>query len=333
MSPTDWSFDPAIYAGIAVVCALYWLAHHRGRLRGSDDLTPWGLTPRSRAALFAGGMLICFLALESPIDYIGDQYLNAVHMLQHMLLMVVAPPLLILGVAGAAPPSGRLAQVAWRLWTGVTSPWRAAPLFTVAMWIWHYPPFYDAALENDTLHVLMHLSFLAAGLIFWWHIVEPIRGRGTRSLSPWIKFATMTLVGVPCTVLAFIFILAPQPFYSFYVDAPRLWGISALSDQQLAGVAMLVMVHLAMFAGITPIFLRMFAAGGQEDEWVAAPGSAAVVPPAALGRGAVTSLESVIVARPEPRAIAGAGGNPPPATQRWEAGAARSGLAREADPG
>ncbi len=315
VSLTDWGFDPSIYAGIAVVCALYWRAHRRGWLRSTDDLTPWGLSPRSRSAFFAGGVLICFVALESPIDYIGDNYLNAVHMLQHMLLMVVAPPLIILGVAGAAPPSYRPLRGPWRLWTGITSPWRATPLFTLTMWIWHYPSFYDAALENNTLHAFEHLTFLAAGLIFWWHVVEPIRGNGIKPISTWTKFVTMTLVGVPCTVLAFIFILAAHPFYSFFVEAPRLWGISALSDQQLAGVAMLVMVHLAMFGGITPIFLRMFASGGQEDEWVDAQvlvpapahASAAAGSGVRLSSDTPSSRQPVIALQEEPQHVARVG--------------------------
>lgn len=289
MSLTDWSFDPSIYAGVAFVCALYAIAHRRGWLSSSDDLRPWGLTPRSRVLMFAIGVLVCFVALESPIDYIGDNYLNAIHMVQHMLLMVVAPPLVLLGIAGARSPARGWMRGPWRIWTAITNPWTALCLFTATMWIWHYPPWYDAALYNDTLHAFEHLTLLAAGLVFFWSVVDPIRGEGIRPVPSWTKLVTMSLAGAPCTALAFIFIVAPQPFYSFYVAAPRLWGISALADQQLGGVAMLVLFHLTMFSAITPVFLRMFRGSPEDDERALEPLSALV---RALAQPATPALPS-----------------------------------------
>ena len=154
VSFTDWDWEPTILAGIAAACLLYALAMRRGWLRRDDDLRPWSLTPATRALLFYTGVLICFLALCSPIDPISDQYLLSVHMLQHMLLMMVAPPLLVLGVAGApSPPPGFAPRLAPLLDRGdPTAP--AFFLFNLDLVVWHWPAFYDATLYNEGLHAL-----------------------------------------------------------------------------------------------------------------------------------------------------------------------------------
>jgi putative membrane protein len=257
VSPADWSLDPSILAGIGVACALYVLAMRRGWLRHDDDTSAWSLSPATRSLCFFAGVLICFVALCSPIDAISDQYLLSVHMLQHMLLMMVAPPLVVLGLAGAPPPPARFLPRLRRVWTGVTRPLPAFFLFNLDLLVWHWPAFYDATLYNEALHAFEHLTFIAVGLVLWWPVVDPIRGEGTTPVAPLHKIALLALSGVPSTVLGLLFALASQPFYSFYVKAPRLWGLSALTDQQIAGVVMLVSGVVVGFLGITAVFLRM----------------------------------------------------------------------------
>lgn len=265
VSLTDWDWEPTILAGVAAACLLYALAMRRGWLRRDDDLRPWSLTPATRALLFYTGVLVCFLALCSPIDPISDQYLLWVHMVQHMLLMMVAPPLLVLGVAGApSPPPGFVPRLR-RLWTAVTRPLPAFFLFSLDLVVWHWPALYDATLYNEGLHAFEHLTFMAAGLVLWWPVVDPIRGEGITPVGPMRKIVLLALSGIPSTVVGLLFSLASGPFYSFYATAPRLWGISALTDQQIAGVVMLVSGTVVGFLGITAVFLRMLSSP-EEDE-------------------------------------------------------------------
>lgn len=267
VSLTDWSWDPSILATIGAACALYGVAVRRGWLGRDDDLSAWRMTPRLRAGSFAVGVLVCWIALESPIDEVSDQYLLWMHMVQHMLLMMVVPPLLILGVAGAASPPATLLAPLRRAWRTLTRPWVAFFVFTAILLVWHWPAFYDATLLNETLHAFEHLTFILAGLVLWWPVVDPIRPGGRANLQALPKIFLLGLAGVPSTVLGLIFALARGPYYTFYAGAPRLWATSALVDQQVAGAVMLVLNNLAGFIGITVIFLRMFSSP-EEDELV-----------------------------------------------------------------
>ena len=121
-------------------------------------MSPWFRTGRLRPVLFAAGVLTAFVALQSPIDRGGDDYLFSIHMLQHLLLMMVAPPLLLLGVAGIrALPRERFAGVR-RIWWALTRPWVALVLFNVVMLLWHIPTLYNTTLTTQPVHVLEHLS-------------------------------------------------------------------------------------------------------------------------------------------------------------------------------
>ncbi|MBV8084513.1 MAG: cytochrome c oxidase assembly protein, partial [Chloroflexi bacterium] len=205
------------------------MAWRRGLLRSSDDVSSWFTNPRWRPVLFGTGMFVAFLALESPIDRGGDHYLFLIHMLQHLLLMMVAPPLIILGIAGAVPPPRDRHATLRRVWWVITRPWVALVIFNAVMLVWHIPALYDTTLTTEPVHVLEHLSFIAVGLIFWWGIVDPIRDSQTVTVSPLEKIAALVISGIPPTVLGILFALAPTAFYSFYVHAPRLWGISPIT--------------------------------------------------------------------------------------------------------
>jgi cytochrome c oxidase assembly factor CtaG len=242
------------------------MAWRRGVLRSDDDVSPWFANPRWRPALFGLGVITALLALESPIDTGGDRYLFLIHMLQHLLLMMVAPPLIILGIAGATPrPRSRYAT-ARRLWRVITRPWIALVIFNAVMVVWHIPELYDTTLTVQPVHIVEHLSFIAVGLIFWWGIVDPIRDAQTVTVSPLVKIAALVVSGIPPTVLGILFALAPTAFYSFYVHAPRLWGLSPLTDQQIGGVLMLGLGNIVYFVAITLIFMRLLGDTAHDEE-------------------------------------------------------------------
>jgi putative membrane protein len=201
-----------------------------------------GIT-RAQAARFGLGWLALYLALLTPIDTAGD-VLFSVHMVQHELLMVVAAPLLVLGrpleawAWGIAPPwrrrLARVGRVRWlgRLWDALTEPVGAWCVHFVALWAWHVPRFFGAALENEGIHVLQHASFLGSALFFWWAVF----GRGVRrpdGASLALVFTTMMHTSALGALLTF----APAPWYAHYVGTQML---SPLEDQQLGGLLMWV---------------------------------------------------------------------------------------------
>ena len=261
----DWSFEPTVVAGLVAAVALYWVGWRRGVLSGANDVSPWFRSGRARPLYFATGVAVAYIALQSPIDAGGDEFLFSLHMLQHLLLMMVAPPLVLLGLAGMRSlPAPRFA-VLRRVWWAVTRPWPAVLLFNAVMLVWHIPALYDTTLTTEPIHVLEHLSFIAVGIVFWWPIVDPVRGPATKPVSPLEKIAAMVVAGIPPTVLGLIFALSPVAFYSFYVNAPRLWGISPVSDQQYGGVLMLGLGNIIYFIAITIVFVRLLGDSARDE--------------------------------------------------------------------
>src|SRR5258708_24966180 len=154
LSLLDWSFDPTVLAGLVLLWLLYVSAGRRGLRSGADDVSPWFGSARLRPWLFAAGLLTALIALQSPIDTGGDRYLLSIHMVQHLLLMMVAPPLVLLGIVGMRSPWAASGSRLRAAWTWVTRPWPATLLFNAVLLVWHIPQLYNTTLTNDALHVL-----------------------------------------------------------------------------------------------------------------------------------------------------------------------------------
>lgn len=267
----DWTFEPTVTLGLLALVAAYVIAHRRSRIRADDDVAPWFGSARVRPWYFGAGVLTAFLALESPIDTGGDNYLLSLHMIQHLVLMMVSPPLVLLGICGMRPPDPRVAPGARRLWTAITRPLPATVIFNVVLLVWHVPALYDTTLRNEGLHILEHLTFIGVGVVLWWAIVDPIRSESTKPISPFQKIAALGVAGVPPTILGFIFAMGSSAFYEFYARAPRLWGLSPVNDQQIAGVIMFGLGNLVYFAAISVIFWRLFENPADDEVEAVAP--------------------------------------------------------------
>jgi putative membrane protein len=221
---------------LALTGGYVWLIRGGGRTAG------W--SPLARA-YFAGGLLVLFLALESPIDVGGDHYLFSLHMLQHLMLAMIVPPLLLLGLPEE-----------WRAFDRFhVSPLAASLIFNLVLAVWHLPFLYEATLRNEPVHVLEHLTFLAAGVLFWWPILVPAGQRHAMSVIG--KIAYLGFAGVPPTILGLAFILAPTVIYPFYAAAPRVTPLSPLDDQLVAGLVMFGLGNLIYFAAIWVIFFTL----------------------------------------------------------------------------
>ena len=254
-----WTFEPSVLIGVAALAILYLLAWRRGRATGSPHKPGFG-----RLALFLCGLLLVLAALVSPIDELGDQLL-VMHMLQHIILLDLVPIALILGLNKVLlrPVTRRLNTVERR------AGYLAHPAFAVAayvgfMWAWHIPALYDAALQNTTIHAFEHVCFVAAGTLYWWHILSPIRGRMRLSGMGPITYmgSTKLLVGLLGIVLAF----APASFYPFYAHHPHYWGLSPTEDQSMAGLEMALEQSIVMGIALVYVFVQMLTESEREAQ-------------------------------------------------------------------
>src|SRR5690348_8210936 len=194
MAPeTSWTFDPPVLLGVVVLVGLYAAGWRRARRPGErHPPSIW------RLILFAGGILTILLALVSPLDSLGDQ-LMVMHMLQHILLLDIAPILLILGLTKVLlRPVTRRLQTIERRAGFVAHPAFAIVAYVGLMWFWHIPSMYDAALRHPLVHALEHFFFFAAGGLYWWHVLSPIRARmRLGGMGPIVYMAsTKLLVGL-----------------------------------------------------------------------------------------------------------------------------------------
>ncbi len=264
-TPLDWTGGPALL-WVLTAATLYWLGgRESSRTRRAGDL--W------RSAAFVGGLAAVMLALDSPIDSLADQ-LFWVHMIQHVLLIAVAPPLLVL----ARP---------WnRMWRGIPVEYRRAAIrefvrnprlawlrraaslaatgvvswliFNVNFVAWHLPFLYDAALRSPPIHALEHLTFFASALLLWTRVIYSPPWRSPLSEPGKIAYLTSTLV--VGWMLAIVLALATSPLYSPYADAASRPGhISALTDQQFAAGVMWVPGSISYMIAIVLIAYRLLA--------------------------------------------------------------------------
>ncbi len=215
-----------------------------------------------RLVSFLGGMTLVLIALCSPVDRLGEQ-LFFMHMVQHLLLLDLAPILVLLGLTKVLlrPLTRRLVRIE-RAAGPLAHPVFAIALYVVTMAFWHVPAIYDAALEQPVLHVLEHVSFGVAGGLYWWHLLSPIRARQRLGgMGPVVyMLATKVLVGLLGIMLAF----APDAIYDFYQRQPGYWGLSPGTDQAVGGLVMALEQSIVM--GIALVFLFVRALGESERE-------------------------------------------------------------------
>jgi putative membrane protein len=266
-SPHDawrtWDFNPLILLGLGLAVAIYLrgvlvIWRHAGHGRGIGYF---------QATAFGGAMLALATALLSPVDALGDALLSA-HMVQHLLLMLVAAPLFALAAPMAPlllglPPYTRRTVAGLRHAPFIALPWQllrrplvAWTLQTVALWTWHLPPLYQAALHSNVIHGLEHLSFFATAAIFWWIVIQPERRHRD---SPGLSILLVFAAGLQSGVLGALLTFSGSSWYADYRPDLSGWRLSPLEDQQLAGVIMWVpggLIYLTVALGLLVRWLK-----------------------------------------------------------------------------
>ena len=247
---TSWDAHPSIVLGCGGLLVLYlWaIGPARERYGVADSVSNW------QTSAFVGGIAILFVALTGPLHELSDNFLFSAHMVQHMLLMMLVPPLLLLGTpAWMLRPLLRQRGIA-PLARFLTSPLIAFAIYNVVFVIWHFPFMYNAALENHDLHIVQHLMFIATATMMWWPVVNPVPELA-RMAGP-VQILYLFGFGIPASIVSAFIALSQNVVYPFYDRAARVSGLSALEDQQLGGMIMWVPGMIILWAAITIVFFR-----------------------------------------------------------------------------
>ena len=237
-SPYAWQADVDTTVVVPALSLLYLFAVGRAG------------APRWRIACFAGGMALLAVAFWTPLHHLGLHYLLTAHLLQNVILAEWAPLLVVLGVS--RPMAAQLARI--RIWRIATHPAVALPVWLVDYFAWHVPLIYEAALHHQAwlIHV-EHAAYFGTGLLVWWPLLQDTPRRlpsGSRAAYAFASFVFAAPLGL-------LLALLPKPIYGFYVHArPRVFGLSPLADQQIAGVTMASEQAIVLFVVFVYWFRR-----------------------------------------------------------------------------
>ena len=271
-----WSAPPAVLVGAAIALLLFGQAFVRLRRRGRHDHAGW-----DRAALFVAGVAVATLALVSPLDAAGEEYLLSAHMLEHVLIGDLAPALLLVAIRGPLTffllpqwvlrPLAKVAPLR-RFLGQLLRPRVALAYWALVFAFWHIPAAFDLTLENRVVHDLEHVTFVLAGILVWAQLVDPAR---RRELTVGGRLTLAAVLFAAGQVLAYVLIFSFSPLYGPYAaQDERLFGLSPLTDQRLAGLVM--MSEQVMTLGLCAAFLirvygRQRAARGKREALSLAP--------------------------------------------------------------
>ncbi|HVH68886.1 MAG TPA: cytochrome c oxidase assembly protein [Gemmatimonadales bacterium] len=274
-----WDVHPSVVIGLVLLGGLY---VYLGGLAA----------PRRRVAAFMAALVVPGLALNGPLHALSDGYLFSAHMLQHLVLTLVFPPLLLYGTpAWVVRPLFRPHRPLWvlRLARAITRPLAAGVIFSVPITLWHFPQFYEAALEHHGLHIVQHLVFIATAVIMWWPVLSPVPELPRASYVGQLLY--LFVLGLPMSLAGALITLADRVLYPFYVAAPRVWDLSPLADQQLGGLLMWVVGTMYLWVAGGVVWFRWSA----REEAGEADG---VVPLEAYGNAEVGTRNAEQMGRP-----------------------------------
>ena len=258
---STWEFSPSVVIGCALLCVVYLFA------------VRWKYDGKTRNYLL--GVLVIFLALVSPVDGLGDDYLFSAHMVQHMMLGMIAPVLLVAGI----PESFVRAWLKYPLIARVEKILGYPPLTLIVangtFWVWHLPSLYNLTLANETVHIFEHLLFMVTGCMLWWPVFKPIpEGR----LAPLPAIVYMAIAAALSTILGILFTLSDTPYYAGYahpdddLGALKLiredWGLDQIADQKLGGAIMWEPAGAIFLWAILKVLMGWFKDDSSNNEFV-----------------------------------------------------------------
>jgi putative membrane protein len=260
---TGWSIHWSTVIGIAALAALYlWRASH-----APESGTPTGL----QKLTFFSGLFVMFVSLNGPLHDLSDSFLFSAHMVQHLILTLLIPPLLIGGTPGWMLRPLIKPRAVRAVAQFVTRPVMCFVIFNLMIIGWHLPIFYNAAMANHNIHIGEHLMFMASAVLMWWPFMSPLPELPRLAYPGQILYCF--LLTLPMSVVAIYITMADHILYPAYAAAPRLWGITPMMDQQAGGLIMWIPGGMVFYVLMTVVFFKWVArdedslAGAQVD-WV-----------------------------------------------------------------
>jgi putative membrane protein len=278
---TEFTVHPSTVIGLVGLGALYhWRPRHDvrddSRHDVRDDMIAQHGPSTAQRVCFYGALVLIFLSLNGWLHDLSDYYLFSAHMVQHLLLTLIAPPLLIMGTPGwMLRPALRWPVVGpFARW--VTTAPRCFLIFNAVLAVWHLPPMYEFAMEHHNIHIVQHLCFMVAATLMWWPILSPLPELPRLSYPTQMLY--LFLMSIPMSLIAICIGYADHILYPAYASAPRIWGITPLQDQLIGALIMWVPGGLFFFVIISVVFFRWQQRDGDEDsragaqvDWRAAP--------------------------------------------------------------
>jgi putative membrane protein len=254
---TIFTVHPSTVVGLGLLAALYTWRARRGRTEGQPPLG------KAKPALFATALVVMFLSLNGWLHDLSDAYLFSAHMVQHLLLALVVAPFLVMGTPGwMLRPALRIPLVR-AIATRITHPFFCFLSFSIVVAAWHLPVMYNAALASHPLHIVQHLTFLVTSVLMWWPVLSPMPELPRISYP--LQMLYLFLMSITMSIVSICIAYADEVLYPAYASAPRIWGISPMSDQMLGALIMWVPGGLFFFTIISVIFFRWQAQGGLDS--------------------------------------------------------------------
>jgi putative membrane protein len=254
---SEFTVHPSTVIGLVALGALYhWRAGHRPPESARSPTS-------GQRAIFFSALALIFFSLNGWLHDLSDGYLFSAHMVQHLVLTLVAPPLLVMGTPG------------WMLrpalqWRGVgpVARWLTAPahcfvIFNVVLAAWHLPPMYELAMTHHPIHIVQHLCFMTAAVLMWWPVLSPLPELPRLSYPGQMLY--LFLLSIPMSLVAVCIGYADHILYPSYASAPRIMGITPMQDQMLGSLIMWIPGGLFFFAIISVVFFRWHQVDGNDD--------------------------------------------------------------------
>jgi putative membrane protein len=236
-----WDVHASVAVGLAALGGLYVLLGGR-------------TASRTRQVAFAGSLAVLFATLNGPIHNLSDSYLFSAHMVQHLALTLLFPPLFLYGLTAPMVDVCLRPAAVRRVAEWITRPLPAALLFLVPITAWHLPRFYEAAMRDHDLHIVQHLTFLGTSVLMWWPILSPTPALPRASYP--MQMLYLFVLGIPMSIVGALITLSEKTLYPFYAEAPRVWGLSPLADQQLGGLIMWVPGGILFWVAMSVVWFR-----------------------------------------------------------------------------
>ena len=257
LSWTSFTVHWSTVAGLALLAALY-----EWRSRAARRDPSLGPAPTSgQRAMFMTALVTIFLSLNGPLHDLSDSYLFSAHMVQHLVLTLVAPPLMIAGTPASlfrqALRFPAVAAVARR----VTRPIACFAIFNVVLAAWHIPLFYNLAVLHHPVHIAQHLMFMVAATLMWWPLLSPLPEL-PRPAAP-LQILYCFLMTIPMSIIAIFVTYADEVLYPAYASAPRVWGVSPMEDQLYGGLIMWIPGGFFFLGVMAVVFFRWAALEGR----------------------------------------------------------------------